>query len=211
MKLLKNPKYFFWLWIVALIIVPYGCARLSIYPFTRPIPVSETKLDRFDILAFDKTGDLKILSVEECIDDANRHPAEYVLWKKDNRPNGPYTFRIAPDKVKLVKDTLNRRAEGQEGGFSIDVDNYRSGDQIIRLTDCGDKSDCEYTYRVKKDGTIQPLTFSVFNVFLLLQAIFVWFVAIIIVATVGDAWHKRLKAQYKLQEEGQKIGNTTKE
>lgn len=225
MKLLNDPKYFNRLWIAALIILPFVFAFITSNQISKPRPIDKAaKFYDFEVIGFDKSGNPKVLYMQKYSDFAKSIPVKdedslrefpsdsyegSILWNDENRPNGPYKFRIDPAKTRQIADALTKTAVKARQtaaaltkavtksnyidpiGYSLDVteDSQVSGAQLAYLSRFSDDKSHECVYRVRKDGTIQPLAYGRRDLGSTFTALFVWMVTSFFIAITCPIWN----------------------
>lgn len=217
MKFLNDLKYFRWLWIAALIVMPFASATVVYMWFTNPKSINHAEpLRYFRVVNFDKSGKPEVLflqdyskySSEAANDRSSLHKYSHenkIFCKEDNRPNGPYKFHIDPAKTKWLSDILTKHSSEEWMSYSVRVikDDRKSGTQVINIGYLSneDGSGSEYVYWVHKNETVEPLAYGEYGDFLeyAFYASLAWIGSSLFIAVAGAIWNDRLKAMQKRQ------------
>ncbi|HOK54437.1 MAG TPA: hypothetical protein PKV43_08215 [Armatimonadota bacterium] len=144
----------------------------------KPLPISpENQPNSFYVVGFPKSGKPLLLKDERSkqIKEKQRYyqnrrthmmmknDDEPILWREDNRRNGPYSFYIAADTVYDTESALIIALNDKFDRVKIDIqdDNPQAKTQKVFLTHDSDDFSYYYVYSVSPDGVI-PLEYGDF-------------------------------------------------
>lgn len=157
------------LWIVSLVVGFVGC-RITLHSLSKPLTISKLHPPRtFHVICF-KDDKAEIKTHEIAVQNERRFFSSYqefqkvrtgVLWEKDCRPGGPYTFYIDPRWRADLEKVLTEPIEDNAGSVTIKIlsNNPATKEQTIYIDYWNDDYNYYSVYRVDRNG-VTPLKYG---------------------------------------------------